>query len=504
LTGALREDGQGSGLLTPSDRGQELAVASWETINRRLQFLTRVGLGYLHLLQPTSAISAGEAQRIKLAGLMGSGLTSLTVLLDEPTRGMHPREVDELLAALIEMRDEGNTVIVVEHEEQIIRAADFLLDLGPGSGSLGGQIVASGKPETVAAADTTTARWLRGDRRFDLRRKRRQPERWLTILEPRANNLKGEDVQIPLDVLVGVCGLSGSGKSTLIIDILGRALAPKKHTTSVASEQIDPGQHHSIEGAPAKTVVIDQTKAGLVSPATFLNLDRPLRLFFAGGEDAAAKGITEKELRRSCSSCSGRGINRIDMGFLPPVYSACESCRGTGYLPDAWAVCRRGCSLPELGSMTLDELFEIFGDVKGLSGPLSAAKAVGVGYLVLQQSGRSLSGGEAQRLKIAGEMKKKTSPQTLYLLDEPTVGQHLEDVLRLNQVLHRLIDAGHGALVVEHHPHLLASCDWLIELGPEGGPGGGRVIAAGTPEQLSMLGTPTAPYLREVLDRSIE
>jgi excinuclease ABC subunit A len=301
-----------------------------------------------------------------------------------------------------------------------------------------------------------------------------------------------------------VCGVSGSGKSTLIIDILGRALAPKKHTTSVASEQIDPGRHRSIEGAPTKTLVVDQAKAGLVSPASFLGLDRPLRLLFAAGDDAAAQGITEKELRRSCSSCNGRGVDRIDMGFLPPVYSTCESCRGTGYLAEAWDIRRRGYSLPELSSMTLDEVFQLFGDVEALRIPLSAARSVGVGYLVLGQSGRTLSGGEAQRLKIAREMKKKTVSPTLYLLDEPTVGQHLEDVLRLSQVLHQLIDAGHGALVIEHHPQLLASCDWLIELGPGGGPDGGRIIATGTPDQLAMSDTPTSPYLRELLDRSFD
>ncbi|HET6445465.1 MAG TPA: ATP-binding cassette domain-containing protein, partial [candidate division Zixibacteria bacterium] len=209
------------------------------------------------------------------------------------------------------------------------------------------------------------------------------------------------------------------------------------------------------------------------------------------------------DFQRGCSSCNGRGVNRIDMGFLPPIYSACESCKGTGYLPEAWDVQLRGHSLPELAGMSLDKIFEIYGDVKGLEAPLTAAHSVGVGYLVLHQPGRTLSGGEAQRLKIARELKKKSSSPTLYLLDEPTVGQHFEDVLRLNCVLHRLVDAGHGVVVIEHHPHLLASCDWLIELGPGGGPKGGEVIAAGTPEQLASLETPTAPFLREALNGSV-
>ena len=503
LIPVLHEIGEKKEDLSPLEIGQDLAVSSLRTIQRRVRFLTRVGLGYLHLLQPAATLSAGEAQRIKLAGLMGSGLSSLTVLLDEPTRGMHPQEVGGLLDALMDLRNEGNTVIVVEHEESFMHSADYLLDIGPGAGSKGGEIVAFGPPASIAGSSSTTARWLKGERSFDHPTDRRVPDKWLTICEPRENNLKGGNVRIPRDVLVGVCGVSGSGKSSLIIDILGRALAPKKHTTSVASEQIDPGEHRSIEDAPSNTLVVDQAKAGLVSPASFLGLDHPLRANFAASEAAAANGLTEKDFQRGCSSCNGRGVNRIDMGFLPPIYSACESCKGTGYLPEAWDVQLRGHSLPELAGMSLDKIFEIYGDVKGLEAPLTAAHSVGVGYLVLHQPGRTLSGGEAQRLKIARELKKKSSSPTLYLLDEPTVGQHFEDVLRLNCVLHRLVDAGHGVVVIEHHPHLLASCDWLIELGPGGGPKGGEVIAAGTPEQLASLETPTAPFLREALNGSV-
>jgi excinuclease ABC subunit A len=432
---------------------------------------------------------------------MGSELTSLTVLLDEPTRGMHPREVEGLLDALGDMRDEGNTIIVVEHEDQFMRSADFLIDMGPGAGSAGGDIVALGAPDLVKNADTITARWLRGDRGFDLQRERRKPQRWMTIREPRENNLNGEDVKIPLDVLVGVCGVSGSGKSTLIIDILGRALAPKKHTTSVASELVEPGEHRSIDGAPSKTLVVDQSKAGLVSPASFLSLDRPFREIFANSDDAIALGLAEKVFRRSCSACNGRGVNHLDMGFLPPVYSPCDSCQGTGFLAESREVRLRGISLPELSAMTLDDIYDLFGEVSSLKNSLQAARAVGIGYLTLHQPGRTLSGGEAQRLKIARELRKKSISPSLYLLDEPTVGQHLEDVMRLNQVLGRLVDAGHGAVIIEHHPHLLASCDWLIELGPGGGPDGGRVIASGTPEEVSLLDTPTSPFVYEVLRR---
>jgi excinuclease ABC subunit A len=468
--------------------------------------LQQVGLGYLHLDRPAATLSAGEAQRIKLAGLLGSGLTSLTVLLDEPSRGLHPCEVEALLAALRELRDEGghgtsaNTVIVVEHEPLIVRAADYLVDVGPGAGTAGGEIVARGTPEEVARTSTPTALWLRGERRVELRPARRAPCDWLTIHGARANNLRGETVRLPLGVLVGVCGVSGSGKSTLLIDTLGRALAPKKQTTSVAYEPVAPGAHERIAGAPARTIIVDQARAGVVSPASFLDLDRPLRALYAASPDAQALGLGEESLARRCSVCKGSGVIGMDMGFLPSVHVPCETCRGTGCLPEAWEVRLRGYSLPELYALTLDEVHGLWGDEETLARSLAAAREVGLGYLVLRQPGYTLSGGEAQRLKIADELCRKAPAETLYILDEPTVGQHPEDVARLAGVLHRLVDAGHTVVVVEHHPHLLAACDWLLELGPGGGPEGGRVIAEGAPETLAAGSTPTAPYLQEVLE----
>jgi excinuclease ABC subunit A len=478
--------------------------ASLDTARRRLRFLAQVGLGYLHLDRVASTLSAGEAQRARLAGLLGSGLTSLTVLLDEPTRGLHGVEVAALLAAVTALRDEGNTVIVVEHDPLIIRAADFLIELGPGAGEAGGQIVAQGAPAEFNASKAITAAWLRGERRAGpadgAGRTRRAPAGWLTIRGARANNLRGEPIRLPLGVLAGVCGVSGSGKSTLLIDTLGRALAPKKQTTSVAYEPVEPGEHDAIEGAPPRTVIVDQSRAGVHSPLSFLDLGKPLRALYAASADAVALGISEEQLGERCSACNGRGVITVEMEFLPDVHEVCEACSGTGLLPEAWDVRLRHVSLPQAHGLTIDQIYELFGDEPALARPLAAARAVGLGYLVLRQPGYALSGGEAQRLKIARELCKPANTPTLYILDEPTVGQHLEDVARLNGVLVRLVDAGHSVVVVEHHPHLLAACDWLLELGPGGGPDGGRVIASGPPETLAAGQTPIAAYLRDVLE----
>jgi excinuclease ABC subunit A len=477
----------------------ELIENSLEKIKHRLRFLLQVGLGYLHLNRLSNTLSAGEAQRIQLAGLLGSGLTSLTVLLDEPSRGLHPSEVEALVDALVELRGEGNTVIVVEHDPVLIRAADHLIDLGPGAGEAGGEIVAQGTLTEVLTTETLTTQWMRGERRFEIEGKRRQPAGWMTIRGARAHNLKENEINIPLGVLVGVCGVSGSGKSTLIVDTIGRALAPVKHTTSVAFEPIEPGEHDRIDGAPTRTILVDQSRAGVTSPAAFLKLDRPLRKLYAKSETAQALGLTEKMLARNCTTCRGRGVIRIDMGFLPPVFSPCDTCRGTGYPAEAFEIRLKDLALSEIDAFTLDRVYELFGEEAGLATPLTTARDVGLGYLVFRQPGRALSGGEVQRLKIASELCKRTRNSALYLLDEPTVGQHLEDVARLTKVLHRLVEEGHTVLVVEHHPHLLASCDWLIELGPGGGPEGGRVIATGTPEEIALGNTPTAPFLQEII-----
>ena len=498
--------------LDASGQGQN--VQQWiepslATCLRRLRFLLRVGVGYMHLDRPASTVSAGEAQRLSLAGLLGSGLTSLTVLLDEPTRGLHPAEVRALVDALLDLRGDAesiaaNTVIVVEHDPEVLHAADYLIDVGPGAGAAGGEIVAQGAPEMVAQQPTTTARWLRGERR-PLLLPRHTPEGWMHIRGAQGNNLKDVTVALPLGALVGLCGVSGSGKSTLLIDTLGLALSPKKQTTSVAYENVEPGAHEIIENAPERVIVVDQTRRGISSPANFLGLNDVIHALYAEGEDAQALGLDAKALGQRCSVCGGSGATRIEMGFLPDVFELCEVCRGTGYRAEAWDVRLRGVALPDLFGLTLDQVCELFSDVDRLVLPLTMAREVGLGYLTLRQPGYALSGGEAQRLKIAQELCRKTKKgeSTLYILDEPTLGLHLEDVAQLVRVLHRLVEGENGVrntvLVVEHHPHVLAACDWLVELGPIGGPEGGYVIAAGAPEQVAAGETPTAPYVREVL-----
>ncbi len=467
------------------------------TIKRRLRFLQQVGLGYVHLNRVSATLSAGEAQRIKLAGLLGSGLTSLTVLLDEPTRGMHPREVNALYEALTELRDEGNTVILVEHDMELIEKADHIIDMGPGAGTHGGEVVAQGSPESIMETGSATAKWMR--QQETPQRETRQPKGWITVKGASENNLRGDTVRIPRGVLTGVCGVSGSGKSTLIIDTLGRALNPRKQTTSVAYEPVDPGAYESIENTPKSTLIIDQRKRGIQSPARFLKVDKQLGKVYSETSEAVAKGLDSKAIMRRCGVCRGSGTVRTEMEFLPDIFTECETCRGTGYSPEAWDIKLQGYSLPELNDLTLEQVHDLFRDHERISAPLRAAIDVGLGYLLLHQPGFSMSGGEAQRLRIAAELSKKRKGETLYILDEPTLGQHMEDVERLKGVLHRLVDEGNTVLVVEHHPSILASCDWVIELGPEGGPDGGKVIAEGAPE--TIVDTPTAPYIMKEMGR---
>ena len=293
----------------------------------------------------------------------------------------------------------------------------------------------------------------------------------------RANNLAGETVRLPLGVLAGVCGVSGSGKSTLMIDTIGRVLAPAKQTTSVAYEPVQPGEHDAIEGAPSRAVIVDQSRTGIHSTSGFLDLAGPLQSLFVGSEDARTLGLGPEAFATSCSACGGHGFLTLDMGFLPDVHVPCETCRGTGFLPEAWQVRVRGASLPEVYGLTVDQAYALFADYPAIGRPLASARELGLGYLVLRQPGYALSGGEAQRLKLARELIKKATPGTLYILDEPSIGQHLEDVQRLNGVLDRIVEAQASVMVVEHHPHVLAACDWLVELGPGGGPQGGRIIA---------------------------
>lgn len=476
-----------------------LAGGALAAVLRDLELICDLGLGYLSTSRLTATLSAGEAQRLQLVRIIAGGLSGLTVLLDEPTRGMHPREIDALVRALRKITAQANTAIVIEHDLSFIRAADHIVDMGPGPGMRGGEIVALGAPHQIAVADTATGRWLRRSGVIEVRA-RRTSRAAMTIRGARANNLQNIDVRIPCGVLVGVCGVSGSGKSTLIMDTLARVVAPKKYTTSVARENLEPGAHEAIEGAPRNGIVLDQSREGIGSPGSYLGTKSALVKIYAGSDDALALGVDEKTFAARCGVCRGAGTVRIDMGFLPNVYPLCEGCEGSGYAPEVSDVTMRGYTLPSLLSRTIDEVHELWGDKPSIANALAAARSVGLGYLVLQQPALALSGGEVQRLRIARELNQK-APVGLYLLDEPSVGQHMEDVARLAGVLHRLVDKGSTVLVVEHHPQLLATCDWLIELGPEGGPLGGYIVAEGTPEEVARCETPTAPYLRELLGR---
>jgi excinuclease ABC subunit A len=470
-----------------------------QTALKRLKFLEQVGLGYIHLNRQALTLSAGEAQRIVLSSLLGSGLTSLTILLDEPTRGMHPSEVDSLVEALQELKKEGNTPIVVEHDLGVIQAADELIDMGPRAGTAGGKVVAIGSPLEVAEGNSITAKWLKGERKIKIADDMRKPISWMKINGAKGNNLKSLDVEIPLGVLVGFCGVSGSGKSTLLIDTLARAIAPKKFTTSVAYEEMEPEEYDSITDAPERVIVLDQGRKGIRSPGQALGISKTLVDIYSESEDAKALGMNKKDLSKTCSVCEGAGRLRTDLGFLPTVYTICEVCAGSGRSPETWDVKMHGYSLPELNHLTLREIYDLFKDDDRIEKKLRPTLDVGLDYLVLRQPSWTLSGGEVQRLKIAKELMKK-SKSGLYILDEPTVGQHLEDVNRLVEVLHRLVEAGNSVFVIEHHPHVLAACDYLIELGPVGGPAGGKIVAEGTPKQIAGAATPTAPYIKEVLE----
>jgi excinuclease ABC subunit A len=486
---------------TIDDKVPDFVKNSIKIILTRLEFLIKTRLGYINLDRVAESLSAGEAQRVRLAGLLGSDLTSLTVLLDEPSRGLHPSELLTFIKGLLELRDKGNTIITIEHDPLFIEFTDYIIDMGPGAGVNGGEIVAEGSLGEIKKSNTITGDWLSGKKNFKLKsRKSRKPQKWLKIFGAKENNLKGELVEIPHNLLIGLCGVSGSGKSTLLIDTLGRALVPIKHTTSVSREPINPGKYKKIEGTLPQTILIDQTKAKIGSPLKYLGLEPPILKIFAETEDAKILRLDEKKLKKRCSVCNGRGFIKLDMKFLPDVIETCETCKGSGYLVEAWRVYFEGISLPDVNKLTIDEAYELFKDFETISVKLNNAKKVGLGYLQINQPARTLSGGEAQRLKIAKELSKKSIKKTLYILDEPTIGQHMEDVSNLINVLHILVNNGHTVIVIEHHPHVLASCDWIIELGPGAGPEGGRIIAKGPPKEVAELNTPTAPYIKKVME----
>ncbi|WP_405064379.1 ATP-binding cassette domain-containing protein [Kribbella sp. NBC_01505] len=469
----------------PAPDDQQAADALTTALHR-LGFLRAIGLGYLQLNRSTWTLSAGEAQRIKLASVLGAGLVGMTVLLDEPSRGLHPSEVTTLARTLTELRAAGNTVIAVEHDPTLIRAADDIIEIGPGAGQAGGRVVPLDSPESVTLVVPT------------LRRGRRVPTGWMQVTGARENNLDGIDVRIPLGVLVGVCGVSGSGKSSLVVDTIALGLnRPKTNIPGRGVVRVEPGAHDTISGAPARTVVADQSRAEITSPGMYLGLIGALRKEFAASEEAVEQGLTIKDLAYRCDACKGKGVWQQDMAFLPTVSQTCEACGGSGYRHEAAALHERGRNLADLEALTIAELVEEWGDIDLVRRVGGAAITLGLGYLVVRQPGWSLSGGEAQRLKLAKEFARSTKSTALYVLDEPTVGLQATDVAVLVQTLDTLVAAGNSLLVVEHDPAFLAACDWVIELGPGAGPDGGRIVFEGTPEALT--GTATAPYVAEVL-----
>ncbi|WP_152361998.1 ATP-binding cassette domain-containing protein [Microlunatus speluncae] len=478
-------------LAEPAD---EQAAQARTAALQRLGFLRSVGLGYLDLNRQTWSLSAGEAQRIKLASVLGGGLVGMTVLLDEPSRGLHPTEVEALARTLTELRDAGNTVIAVEHDPTLIRAADDVIEIGPGPGRSGGRLIELDDPRSVTRAV------LEGRASIPRRDRRREPTGWLQLTGAREHNLRGVDVRLPLGVQVGVCGVSGSGKSSLVVDTIALALTrPRTDYTGSGVIRVDPGSHDTLVGAPERTVVADQTRAEITSPGLFLGLINAVRRSFAASEAAREQGLTIKDLGYGCDACRGKGAWQQDMAFLPAVTQACEACGGSGYRHEVAALVERDRTLAELEGLSVAELVDEWGDLPAVRRAGDVALRLGLGYLIVRQPGWSLSGGEAQRLKLAKELARPGSAGSLYVLDEPTVGLQVTDVAVLAGALDAVVDAGNTVLVVEHDPLLLAGCDWLIELGPGAGPDGGTIVFEGPPEALAAASTATAPFLAEAL-----
>jgi excinuclease ABC subunit A len=479
-----------------------------DEIKKRLRFLENVGLGYLTLDRRSDTLSGGEEQRVRLATQIGSGLSGVIYVLDEPSIGLHPRDVSKLIKTIKDLRDLGNTVLVVEHDEETIRSADWIIDLGPGAGVYGGEVVAYGTLEDITSNPRSiTGAYLSGRKSIPLPRARRQPKgEYIKIVGARANNLKNITVKIPLGLLVAVTGVSGSGKSTLVFDILYKALAKKLY-----GSREDPGEHTAIYGMEYidRVIDVDQSPIGRTprsNPATYTGVFTHIRDFYAKLPEAKAKGFKPQHFSFNmkggrCEACEGEGYIRIEMHFLPDVYVPCEVCKGTRYNSEVLEVKYKGKSIADVLDMTVDEALEFFEDVPNIRRKLQLMADVGLGYIKLGQPSTTLSGGEAQRIKLAKELSKMPTGRTLYILDEPTTGLHFEDVRKLIDVLHRLVDNGNTVLVIEHNLEVIKNADWVIDLGPEGGDDGGYLVAEGTPEDVAKVeGSYTGMYLREVLN----
>ena len=480
--------------MTLTDRETIIAGRILKEIRERLSFLDEVGVGYLTLGRSAATLSGGEAQRIRLATQIGSNLTGVLYVLDEPSIGLHQRDNRRLLATLARLRDLGNTVVVVEHDEETIRMADYVVDLGPGAGEHGGQVMFQGKPaQLIEAADSLTGQYLSGKRSIATPATRRQPGKAeIVVRGARANNLRDIDVRIPLGLFVAVTGVSGSGKSTLVNDILYKALAKQIYRSTE-----EPGPHKVVEGVHQvdKVIEIDQSPIGRTprsNPATYTGLFSFIRDLFAMVPEAKARGYKPGRFSFNvkggrCEACQGDGVIAIEMHFLPDVFVTCEQCKGRRYNRETLDVKYRGKSIAEVLDLTVSQALPLLENFPLIANKLRTLESVGLGYVTLGQSATTLSGGEAQRVKLSKELSKRGTGKTLYILDEPTTGLHFEDVHKLLDVLNRLVDQGNTVLVIEHNLDVIRSADWIVDLGPEGGAAGGRLVAQGPPEAVAKV-----------------
>jgi excinuclease ABC subunit A len=493
--------------LTLSDRDAMIAERITKEINARLGFLLDVGLDYLTLSRSAGTLAGGEAQRIRLASQIGSGLVGTLYVLDEPSIGLHQRDNRRLIETLLRLRDLGNTVIVVEHDEETIKESDWIVDIGPGAGEHGGEVVYSGPVAGIAKAkESITGRYLTGKASIAVPEKRRSPSgEVITIRGAREHNLQELDVEIPLGCFIAVTGVSGSGKSTLIRDILLPAMMQRIYKSKEA-----PGKHRTVEGIDAidKVIDMDQSPIGRTprsNPATYTGVFDSIRKLFAAAPESKVRGYQPGRFSFNvtggrCEACSGDGTIKIEMHFLPDVYVPCEVCKGARYNRDTLEITFKGKNIAEVLNMPVSEALEFFSNQPSIARYMQTLVDVGLGYVRLGQSAPTLSGGEAQRVKLASELAKRSTGHTMYLLDEPTTGLHFEDVRRLLTVLSRLVDQGNTVLVIEHNLDVIKTGDWLIDLGPEGGNGGGTIVGTGTPEDIAAIAeSHTGRYLAPLL-----
>lgn len=477
-------------------------------VRARLGFMSNVGLSYLELSRAANTLSGGEAQRIRLATQIGSGLQGVLYVLDEPSIGLHQRDNDRLIGTLKHLRDLGNSVLVVEHDEDTIRQADYLIDVGPGAGVHGGKIVAQGTPEEVANNhDSVTGRYLSGLDAIAVPKKRRaiEKDRKLIIRGARENNLKNIDVEFPLGLLTVVSGVSGSGKSTLVNDILAKELSARLHRA-----QAVPGAHENIEGINQldKAIIIDQSAIGRTprsNPATYTGVFTPIRELFAGTPEANIRGYKAGRFSFNvkggrCENCQGDGVIKIEMHFLPDVYVTCDECKGKRYNREALEIKYKGSTISDVLDMTVEQACEFFANIPSISRKLDTINEVGLGYIKLGQPATTFSGGEAQRIKLASELSRRSTGKTLYILDEPTTGLHSADVKKLLEILDKLVDGGNTMIIIEHNLDVVKCADHIIDMGPEGGQGGGTIVATGTPESITKIPASfTGKYLKSLL-----